>query len=74
MFAGGSPLGIALVHGVSPSEAHFSVWKVVDAVCNAHSLKIDFPTSHADQKTSLKNFKKSVRLVLTIAVIASTAC
>jgi len=31
-FAGGSPVDIALVHGVSPREVHNTIWEVVDAV------------------------------------------
>ena len=45
-FAGGCPLDIALVHGVSPSEVLFSTWKVADAVHANPLLNIQFPECH----------------------------
>jgi hypothetical protein len=50
--AGGQPLDIALVHGVSHSEVFESLWKVVDAINQHPELAITFPTSH-QQKVAL---------------------
>ena len=49
-FAGGDPLDIALVHGVSHTEVVKSVWIVVRAVHKTPALDICFPTDHAEQK------------------------
>jgi hypothetical protein len=49
-FAGGSPVDILVVHGVSHSEVFKCVWMVVDAVNQCESLAIKFPTSHIEQR------------------------
>jgi hypothetical protein len=48
-FAGGSPVDISVVHGVSHSEFLKCVWMVADAVNQCESLAIKFPTSHIEQ-------------------------
>jgi DDE superfamily endonuclease len=56
-FAGGDPLDLALVHGVSHSEVFNSVWMVVDAVLHhTPALDIVVPKSDADQRQLAKDF------------------
>ena len=50
-------MDIALAHGVAPSEAYFSAWKVVDPACSTSSLNIDFPRCHAKQKEIARDFE-----------------
>ena len=57
LFCWGCPLDISLVHGVSPSEVQFSVWKVVDAVHQNKALKIDYPSCHDKQRKIADEFK-----------------
>ena len=56
-FAGGSVLDIALVCSITPSEAYFSAWKVVDSARSTSSLNIDFPRCHAKQKEIACDFE-----------------
>lgn len=56
-FAGGDPLDISLVHGVSHSEVFKSVWLVVDAVHSTPDLDINFPTDHAEQRRIAREFQ-----------------
>jgi hypothetical protein len=56
--AGGQPLDIALVHGVSHSEVFESLWKVVDAINQHPELAITFPTSHQQQLALADDFRK----------------
>jgi hypothetical protein len=56
-FAGGLPLDIALVHGVSYSEIMKIIWEVVEAVNNTPELQINFPTDHQEQLEVAKGFK-----------------
>mgnify|MGYP003334271921 CR=1 FL=1 len=42
-FAEGSPIDIALSHGISVKDVYTSVWRVVDATNNTEQLKIRFP-------------------------------
>ena len=56
-FAGGDPLDIALVHGISHSEVYRSVWIVTDAVNNNSTFDIRYPSSHVEQKRIARDFK-----------------
>jgi len=56
-FAGGSPVDIALVHGVSPREVHNTIWEVVDAVNACKDLKLEFPENHAKQMQIASEFE-----------------
>lgn len=56
-FAGGDPLDISLVHGISHSEVFRSVWFVVDAVHLCPELEIKFPTDHDRQRQIAKDFQ-----------------
>ena len=56
-FSGGCTLGIALVHGVSPTEVLNSAWIVVEAVCNTSCLNMQFPECHAKQRETSRNFQ-----------------
>jgi hypothetical protein len=47
--AGGAPLDIALVHGVSHCEIFKCVWHVIDAINNEPQLNINFPELHYEQ-------------------------
>ena len=55
-FAGGDPLDLAFVRGVSHSEVFNSVWMVVDAAHHTPALDIVFPESHADQHQLARDF------------------
>jgi hypothetical protein len=55
-FAGGSPIDISVVHGVSHSEVFVSAWMVVDAVNQCDSLAITFPTCHTEQQRLAAEF------------------
>ena len=50
-------MGIALVHGVSPTEVQCSVWKVVDAVHNALCFNIKFPECCDKQREIARKFQ-----------------
>ena len=56
VFAGGDPLDIALVHGVSVRVVHYSVARVVNAINACPSLNINFPT-HQQQLQIANEFK-----------------
>ena len=57
-FAGECLLDILLVHGVSPSEVQFSIWKVVDAAHQNQDLKIEYPSCYKQQKQITYDFSK----------------
>jgi hypothetical protein len=57
VFAGGSPLGISVVHGIiSHSEVFGSAWIVVDAVNQWESLPTTFPCCHMEQRQVAAEF------------------
>jgi DDE superfamily endonuclease len=56
--AGGSPLDIALVHGVSHCEVIKCVWMVIDAINNELKLDIKFPTDHNEQLVLANQFQQ----------------
>ena len=60
-FAGGSPVDIAIVHGVSPSEVYRAVWEVVDAVNACKTLQFEFPSKHAEQMQLASDFERLSR-------------
>ena len=53
-FAGRCEIDISLVHGISPSEVHFSTWKVVNTVYNAPFFNIKFPECHEKKEIARK--------------------
>jgi hypothetical protein len=55
-FAGGSPVDICVVHGVSHCQVFISVWMVVDAVNQCDALSINFPTCHMEQERLAAEF------------------
>jgi hypothetical protein len=55
--AGGQPMDIALVHGVSHSIVFYSLWQVIDAINQTSSLAIKFPESHEEQQKIALDFK-----------------
>ena len=57
-FAGGYPLGIALVRGISPTEVGCSVWKAVDTAHSVPSLNIKFLSCHFKQRDIRSEFEK----------------
>jgi hypothetical protein len=66
--AGGAPLDIALVHGVSHCEVFKCVWEVIDAINNEPQLGINFPESHFDQLFIAKQFQAKSRADFTNCV------
>ena len=48
-FAGGCPIDIALVHGMSHSQVFHCIWAVVDAVNSSPEFNIVFPANHTKQ-------------------------
>lgn len=56
-FAGGSVYDLAIMHGISCTEVYRSVWRVVDAVNSAESLKIEFPHDHDKQRELALGFR-----------------
>ena len=56
-FAGGSPLDIMMVHGVSFTSVFSSVWGVVDVVNSCTKLSFEFP-SHEDQTIIANDFSQ----------------
>ena len=56
-FAGGATYDIATTFGVAPSEVPKSVWEIVDAVNSAPEFRIQYPTSHEDQKKIALGFQ-----------------
>jgi len=61
-FAGGDPLDIADIHGVSPIEVVRSVWDVVDAIHLSPELKITFPETWEEQTETMLGFKSKSRI------------
>lgn len=55
-FAGGDPMDIALVHGVSHASVFVSIWAVVDAIHTTPDLNITFPEDHGTQLQIAKDF------------------
>jgi DDE superfamily endonuclease len=70
-FAGGDPLDIALVHGVSHSEVFTSVWMIVDAVHNTPKFDIVFPKSHEEQRWLARAFQAVSKAGIDICVAAT---
>jgi len=60
-FAGGRTNDIALVHGISHTSVHESVWQVVDAVNMCNSLSINYPEDHNQQRQIAAGFKRRSR-------------
>ena len=58
-FAGGSPLDIMLIHGVSFSSVFTSVWGVVDCVNKCKELDLKFPTKEEQIEISYGYKQKS---------------
>jgi hypothetical protein len=57
-FAGGSPVDIAITHGVSHTAVFESVWEVVDAVNKCDTLKFQFPNDHTQQHELANGFTR----------------
>jgi hypothetical protein len=66
--AGGAPLDIALVHGVSHCEEFKCICQVIDAINNEPQLGINFPQSHLDQLFIAKQFQAKSRADFTNCV------
>jgi hypothetical protein len=60
-FAGSSVYDIALIHGISVTEVHQSVWRVVNAVNKCSDLKFAFPDDWAAQRLVAAGFQKKSR-------------
>jgi hypothetical protein len=57
--AGGSPDDIGLSHGVSPGYLFDGcIWPVIDAINKCPSLKVLFPTDHAEQRDIARGFQQ----------------
>jgi len=67
-FAGGRPEDISVVHGISHSAAHDSVWRVVDAVNRTEEMAIKFPTSHLQQRRVASRFRNASQADFDICV------
>jgi hypothetical protein len=66
-FAGSSVYDIALIHGISVTEVHQSIWRVVNAVNKCSDLKFEFPEDWATQQLVAAGFqKKSCRAGFSI--------
>lgn len=61
-FAGGEPIDILQVHGVSYQQVYISVWNVVDAINECESIQIAFPTEHSRQIEIAEGFKRKSRV------------
>jgi DDE superfamily endonuclease len=70
-FAGGDPLDIALVHGMSHSEIFTSVWMIVDAIHQTRKLDIIFPKSHEEQRRLAREFHSVSKAGIDICVAAT---
>ena len=57
-FAGGCAYDISEMHGVNYQEVMQSVWKIVDLVNMCEEIKIEFPSSYAEQEKVADGFKK----------------
>jgi len=55
-FAGGRPEDIAVVHGISHSEAFNSAWRACDAVNKCPALAFEFPEDHGKQRDIARGF------------------
>jgi hypothetical protein len=55
--AGGQPIDIALVHGVSHSIVFPCLWQVIDAINETKELDIVFPSCHEQQQQMANDFK-----------------
>ena len=58
-FAAGSPIDIALSHGISVKDVYTSVWRVVDAINDTEQLKIRFPEKDEQKILAAKAKQKS---------------
>jgi hypothetical protein len=56
-FAGGDPLDICVVFGVTKEAVYRSAWIVVDAIHQTKQLNISFPTKHEEQLKVADEFK-----------------
>jgi len=56
--AGGDPLDIADIHGVSEIEVKENLWKVVDAIHLSPPLDIKFPEDHREQQDIANGFAR----------------
>jgi hypothetical protein len=65
-FAGSSVYDIALIHGISVTEVHQSVWQVVNAVNKCSDLKFEFPEDWAAQRLVAAGFEKKSRAGFSI--------
>jgi hypothetical protein len=65
-FAGSSVYDIAIIHGISVTEVHQSVWRVVNAVNNCSDLKFEFPEDWAAQRLVAAGFEKKSRAGFSI--------
>lgn len=59
-FAGDGPEDVALVHGISHSEAFNGTWLTVDAVNRCPHFSLGHPDDHNKQKETAEGFKKKV--------------
>ena len=58
-FAGGDPLDICVVFGVTKEAVYRSAWIVVDAIHQTKTLNISYPTKHEEQLKVAQEFKKN---------------
>ena len=58
MFAGGDPLDILQVHGVSYTEVYYSFWNIIDAINACPQLRIKFPNEYDKQKEIAAGFQQ----------------
>ncbi len=65
-FAGCSVYSIALIHGISVTEVHQSVWRVVNAVNNCSDLKFEFPEDWEAQQLVAAGSKEKSRASFSI--------
>jgi hypothetical protein len=65
-FAGSSVYDVALIHAISVTEVHQSVWRVVNAVNNCPKLKFEFPEDWANQRLVAAGFEKKSRADFSI--------
>lgn len=57
-FAGGDPLDILQVHGVSYQQVYLSVWIITDAINACKKIRMVFPTDYAKQFEIANGFKE----------------
>jgi hypothetical protein len=58
-FAGGDPLDICVVFGVTKEAVYRSAWIVVDAIHQTKTLNISYPTKHEEQLKVAQEFEKN---------------